>query len=228
MYYFRLTNRLYAMGGFNRKNNKKNPNIYLNSREFGNCSLFVKEFKIGLFPLLKYSRDGKLHARLVKLFMTIKSLDRHSEPGNLSVSQGLKTQKGRLLLREFVFTPKVGIRQQVGNPVINEEDFSVLWEDFAPSPTLFPKGATHYELLYLVLGYDGARNLFSTYKSLPIRKSKSDPGGLMELRLDKPLVREEAMQYIMVMGIRFIEVLGEEEYELFGQGALGIEVLGVC
>ncbi len=113
------------MDGFNSENNKKNPNIYKNSAEFGLCSIFVREFKIGLHPILRYSRDGKLHSRLMKLFLAIKSLDRKSPRGAYNVGNGLDTLKGKLLLREFVFTPKVGIRQQFGNPEIDPTDFSL-------------------------------------------------------------------------------------------------------
>lgn len=216
------------MGGFNYKNNKNNPNISNNSDEFGACSSFVKEFKIGLHPFLNYSKDGTLHKRLMKLFMAIKSLDRKSTKGFLQVGNGLEMLKGQLLLREFAFTPKFGIRQQFGNPNFNEDNFSLVWEDFHLSPTLFPKGGSHFEFGFLVLEYDKASNLFTTYKSALVRRSKTDPSERLELRPEKNISRKKEKQYILVGGIRFMEVLGDGEYELFGQGTLGIEVFGVC
>lgn len=39
--------------------------------------------------------------------------------------------------------------------------------------------------------------------------------------------KEEGLQYIPVLGLRFMEVLGEEEYANFGKDAVGIEVLGM-
>ncbi len=215
------------MRGFNSKNNKNNPRIYKNSDELKLCSVFVKEFKIGLRPILKHLKDGTLHVRLMKLFMKIKSVDRESEPGAKNVSDGLRTIKGKLLLREFVFTPKAGIRQQFGNPEIDTEDFSLVWNDFDPSSTRFPKGATHFELQYLVLAYNRERHSFITYHSIPIRRSKKDGTERLELRTEKAIVKEEGMQYILTLGLRFMEILGEEEYPLLGQEAVGVEVLEV-
>lgn len=94
------------MGGFNYENNKNNPRIYKNNDELTLCSVFVKEFKIGLHPILKYYKDGKLHQRLMSLFMTIKAVDAKSAPGSLNVGEGLRTLKGKLLLRQFAFNPK--------------------------------------------------------------------------------------------------------------------------
>ena len=87
------------MGGFNYENNKNNPRIYKNSNELRSCSIFVKEYKIALRPILRHVKDGKLHAGLMK------ALDRKSAAGDLNVSEGLRTLKRKMLLREFVITP---------------------------------------------------------------------------------------------------------------------------
>lgn len=214
------------MGGFSYENNKKNPRIYKNSDEFGLCSLFAKEFRIALRPLLKHTSVEMLHQRLIRLCSKIKLLDSTSEKGSRNVGQGLQTLKGKLLLREFVFTPKAGIRQHFGNPEIDEVDFSLIWKDFDASSARFPKGATHFEVLYLVLEYNLERNLFVTYETSPIRRSKRDKTEKLELRFDK-IAKQEGGHYIAVVGIRFLEVLGEEEYECLGKDAVGIEILGV-
>ena len=215
------------MGGFTYENNKKNPRIYKNSDEFGLCSLFVKEFRIALRPLLKYKNVGMLHQRLMQLCSKIKLLDSTSEKGSRNIGQGLKTLKGKLLLREFVFTPKAGIRQHFGNPEIEEADFTLTWRGFDPSSTRFPKGATDFELLYLVLAYDPDVNLFTTYEAAPIRRSKQEKAEALVMKLERKVSKKEGMHYIPVIGLRFLEILGEEEYECLGKDAVGIEVLGV-
>ncbi len=216
------------MGGFTNENNKNNPKIYKNSDEFRLCSVFVKEFKIGLLPILKYLQDGKLHQRLMCLFMEIKALDRNSDKGYLNVYEGLQTLKGQTLLQQFVFTPKVGIRQLIGNPKIMEEDFSLVWKNFDPSPSRWPNSATHLELTYLVLAYYGKRNLFRTYAARPVRRAKKDLIEVLEMQTEEVIIKEEGLLYILVLGLRFMEVLGEEEYALLGQKAVGVEVLGIC
>lgn len=215
------------MRGFNYENNKNNPRIYKNSDEMTLCSVFVKEFKIGLHPILKYYRDGMLHQRLMKLFMAIKAVDAKSAPGSLNVGEGLRTLKGQLLLRQFVFNPKVGIRQQLGNPQVNEEDFSLIWPGFDPSSTRFPNSATHFELQYLVLAYDSERTVFTTYTAAPVRRARKDVAEELELRTEKAIVRQKGVQYFLALGLRFLEILGEEEYPLLGKNAVGIEILDV-
>jgi len=163
----------------------------------------------------------------MQLFSKIKSLDRTSEKGSCNVGEGLKTQKGKLLLREFVFTPKAGIRQKFGNPIIDEESFSLLWKNFDPSSVRFPKGATDFELLYLVLAYDPELNSFTTYEAVPIRRSQWEKAEQLELKMEGKVKKKEAVHYVLVVGIRFLEMLGEEEYESLGQDGVGIEVFGV-
>lgn len=217
-------------GGFTRKSIKNNPQMQVirdSNSELATCSIFLKEFKIGLRPILLHFRVGSLHQQLMQLFLRIKSLDRVSDPGNLNVSDGLRTEKGRMLLREFTFTPKVGIRQFFGNPIIREDDFSVVWEHFEPSQARFPKGATHWEMVYLVLSYHRDQKLFSTMASKPIRRAKTDGLERMELRPETSVVRAPELQHILVLGLRFMEIIGEEEYPLLGKDAVGIEVLGV-
>ena len=214
------------MGGFTYENNKKNPRIYKNSDEFGMCSLFVKEFRIALRPLLKYKNVGMLHQRLMKLCSKIKLLD-SSEQGSRTMGGGLRTLKGRMLLREFVFTPKAGIRQHFGNPEIDEADFTLTWRGFDPSSARFPKGATDFELIYLVLAYDPDINLFTTYEAVPIRRSKQGKAEVLVMPLARNVKKKRGMHFIPVIGLRYLEILGEEEYECLGQDAVGIEILGV-
>ena len=217
-------------GGFTRKSIKNNPNMQVvrnSNSELTACSVFLKEFKIGLRPILLHLRVGSLHQRLMQLFLNIKSLDRVSAPGGLNVSDGLRTGKGRMLLREFTFTPKVGIRQFFGNPVIGEEDLSVVWEQFEPSRARFPKGASHWELVYLVLTYHRDQKLFDTVSSEPIRRARTDGCERLELRPSKAVVSAPELQHVLVIGLRFIEIIEEEEYPLLGKDAVGIEVLGV-
>ena len=215
------------MGGFNNKNNKNNPKIYKNSEEFRLCSVFVKEFKIGLQPVLRHLKDGTLHQRLMGLFMAIKALDRKSDKGALNVPEGLQTLKGKSLLQHFVFTPKVGIRQMFGNPEINGADFTLVWKDFDPSGIRFPSGATHFELQYLILAYNPIQHVFTTNTANPIRRSREDGTERLELPPEKTNIKKENRQYILVLGLRFLEILGEEEYPLLGQNAVGVEIIGV-
>jgi hypothetical protein len=49
----------------------------------------------------------------------------------------------------------------------------------------------------------------------------------LELRTEKTIVKEEGVQYILALGLRFMEIIGGEEYPLLGQNTVGVEILGV-
>lgn len=213
------------MRGFNKQNNKTNPNIYNFSGEFANCSIFLREFKIGLQPILKYRyRDG-LHKRLMSLFMQIKSLDPAAGRGLGHVSGGLGTEKGKALLRNFVFTPKVGIRQQLGNPKMGA-DLSLVWNEFDVTTVNFPAMATHFELMYHVLEYDKKKQRFTTASPPPLRFSKDSEPQRVELKLDGNLQQTDTLHF-PVLGIRFLEVWPDAEYACLGQNGMGMEILDV-
>lgn len=213
------------MRGFNKHNNKTNPNIYNFSSEFANCSIFLREFKIGLQPILKYRyRDG-LHKRLMSLFMQIKSLDPTAGRGMATVAGGLGTEKGKALLRNFVFTPKVGIRQQLGNPKMGA-DLSLVWNEFDMDLVKFPAMATHFELMYIVLEYAKKKQRFSTLTHPPLRFSKDSAPQRVEMKLDVNFQQADTV-YFPVLGMRFLEVWTDAEYACLGQNGMGMEILDV-
>lgn len=215
------------MGGFTHENNKNNPRIYKNSEEFASCSSFVKEFRIALRPMLKNADSPMLHQRLMAQCSKIKLLDSNSAIGRRNVGEGLKTQKGKLLLRDFVFTPKVGIRQMLGNPEIAADDFRLTWKNFDPSAARFPKGATHFELTYYLMAYDPEVHLFTTHTAPSVRRSRQEAAEQLNLTLEEKVAKKGGVHYIPMVGLRFFEVLGQEEYANMGKDGVGMAVLGV-
>lgn len=214
------------MAAFNKELNKKNANIRNKSTEFGACSLFLKEFKIGLRSLLTTLNDGSVHPRLMKLFMEIKNLDASSRPSFATVPNGLKTEKGKVLLRNFVFNKYARICTQLGNPVLDYENFSVSWFPVNPSFLKFPSLATHCELQFSLLIYDAKKELFTTHESVVHRFGKTDAPFDLTLCLKQPVVPEEGTLYIFVGGMKFIEEWHDAEYDCEGKAGFGIEVFG--
>lgn len=215
------------MAAFTSEGNKKNPNIHKNSQEFRLCSLFLKEFKIGLLPYLNQLKGESVHHSLMKLFMEIKGLDRSSKFGEAEVYKGLQTEKGATLLRQFVFNRYARICTQIGNPQIDREQLSVEWSSFAPQRLSFPKLATHGELSVLLLVYHPNQALFRTYQSKVYRFSKEDTAEAVRLTVDGPTAPEDDALFIFVGGLKFIEVWNDAEYDILGRTGFGMEVLGV-
>ncbi|MDQ1859238.1 hypothetical protein [Chryseobacterium sp. WLY505] len=90
--------------GFNKAAFKKNPSyekVRQNSSEFGHCSKIGKIIRKSLEVYIKEAGDPLLYQKFTKVMTTIKDLDTLSERGKRTVENGLKTEDGRKLLREF-------------------------------------------------------------------------------------------------------------------------------
>ena len=90
--------------GFNKAAFKKNPSyekVRQNSSEFGHCSKIGKVIRNTLDLYIKEAGDPLLYQKFAKVMTMIKDLDMISERGKRTVENGLKTEEGRKLLREF-------------------------------------------------------------------------------------------------------------------------------
>ncbi|MDR6462041.1 hypothetical protein [Chryseobacterium sediminis] len=90
--------------GFNKAAFKKNPSyekVRQNSSEFGHCSKIGKVIRNTLNLYIKEAGDPLLYQKFAKVMTMIKDLDMISERGRRTVENGLKTEGGRKLLREF-------------------------------------------------------------------------------------------------------------------------------
>ncbi|WP_426478520.1 hypothetical protein ACP3T3_03380 [Chryseobacterium sp. CBSDS_008] len=90
--------------GFNKNAFKKSPSyekVRQNSSEFGHCSKIGKAIRNSLDRYIKEAGDPLLYQKFAKVMTAIKDLDTISERGKRTVENGLKTEEGRVLLREF-------------------------------------------------------------------------------------------------------------------------------
>ena len=90
--------------GFNKAAFKKNPSyekVRQNSSEFGHCSKIGKVIRNTLDLYIKEAGDPLLYQKFAKVMTMIKDLDIISERGKRTVENGLKTEEGTKLLREF-------------------------------------------------------------------------------------------------------------------------------
>ncbi|MDQ0064813.1 hypothetical protein [Chryseobacterium lathyri] len=95
--------------GFNKTAFKKNPSyekVRQNSSEFGHCSKAGKTIRSCIENYIKECDEPLLYQRFAKLMTTIKDLDIVSEKGKRTVLNGLLTEKGLTLLKEFKFGNK--------------------------------------------------------------------------------------------------------------------------
>ncbi|WP_106915776.1 hypothetical protein [Chryseobacterium aurantiacum] len=109
--------------GFNKTAFKKNPSyekVRQNSSEFGHCSKVGKIIRSSLNIYIKKAGDPLLYQKFAKLMTEIKDLDTVSERGKRTVENGLQTENGKKLLRQFQFgtIKNVAANVQIKNQVL--------------------------------------------------------------------------------------------------------------
>lgn len=92
--------------GFNKNAFKKSPSyekVRQNSSEFGHCSKIGKLIRQCLEIYIKEAGDPLLYQRFAKLMTEIKDQDLISEKGKRTVINGLATESGSQMLKDFQF-----------------------------------------------------------------------------------------------------------------------------
>jgi len=92
--------------GFNKNAFKKSASyekVRQNSSEFGHCSKAGKTIRSCIESYTKEAGDPVLYQKFAKLMTVIKDLDTISGRGKRTVQNGLATQQGLKLLKEFSF-----------------------------------------------------------------------------------------------------------------------------
>ncbi|MBW7674498.1 hypothetical protein [Chryseobacterium chendengshani] len=92
--------------GFNKNAFKKSPSyekVRQNSSEFGHCSKTGKIIRQCLEEYITKTNDPLLYQKFAKLMTEIKDLDIISEKGKRTVKNGIATELGLQMLRNFKF-----------------------------------------------------------------------------------------------------------------------------
>lgn len=92
--------------GFNKTAFKKSPSyekVRQNSSEFGHCSKVGKIIRQCINPYIKEADDALLYQKFAKLMTEIKDLDTVSERGKRTVKNGIMTEIGKEMLKNFQF-----------------------------------------------------------------------------------------------------------------------------
>ncbi|MCB0465833.1 MAG: hypothetical protein KDC78_09215 [Aequorivita sp.] len=215
-------------GGFNSdaiKNKPKMVRVRENASEFGHCSSVKKHFRLSLRPFLCIRKDGKLHGRMMQLFMKLKNMDRINDRGQRRVGPGMDTEAGKQLLRNFVFTPDCdvfGIMGAAGNYDFVTGTYSV--SNFDVKHVWFPKGATHLALTLGLLHFNFETMEQELKLSAPLYLDKEFTGTSISLSVGTPSVSGVA---VAVLGMKFYEEVNGVYYIFRSAKAVGVEVLGV-
>lgn len=131
-----------------------------NLSEFGHCSAAGKALRRALCTLGPLP-DPQLYRRLTRQLCLIKNQDLLSPRGQRRVTEGLKTRKGKSLLRHFAFYPKRPLRKVLPGAAKIAPDGTIR---LGLKGLRFPKGASVIVLRALCLRANPDGSLYTTYR----------------------------------------------------------------
>ena len=216
-----------AGGGFNGKTIKTKPSMVRvreNNSEFGHCSSVKKEFRIALFPFLKYYKETTLHGRMMQLFQRIKDCDSSSVRGSREVGKGIVTPEGLQLFREFRFTTKCDVAVVVPMNACYDAVtcvYSVM--DFDISKVCFPKNATHVELQLGVLGVDFDLKIYKMFIGRTVVFEKNVV--VTDFSLFPEVLPDVGLQRFAFVGVTFYQEINGVHYVLKEDGNVGVTLV---
>lgn len=115
-----------------------------NNSEFANLIQAGKILRDTFRVLAKDASDTRVSARMTKTFSRIKNMDTINVRGERSVSEGIKTEDGKELLKGFDFNKKSLLNQVLFIPFESTENGTVRVDQFTPAGDMrIPEGCTH-------------------------------------------------------------------------------------
>lgn len=211
-----------AGGGFNRKAIKTGKNMVRvreSNSEFANCSQVNKYFKQALVPFLAGHKDGTLHSRLMRTFLSIKDLDAVHKRGQRTVATGYGTEQGARLLKDFDVTPE---RQRLLGC-----DYGFDWDtlefnvnNYNLSAGHFPKGADYMEVLVGVVRFDFDTKVFERVLAAPLAVYRGFDGDAFSVAVSG--LPEGQGELIAVVRVAFYQLVNGKGYLLPGGTGFGV------
>ncbi|APY07258.1 hypothetical protein BWZ20_02590 [Winogradskyella sp. J14-2] len=217
-----------AGGGFTAKAIKHSPNMVRvreSNSEFALCSKINKYFKLALKPFLAGYKDGTLHARLMRLFLSIKDLDVTSERGQRTVGIGYATEYGPRVLSDFVVTPE--------RPQLFSCSYTFDWAalrfnvwDFSVAAANFPKGADVMELVVGVLRFDFETCTYTSVMADALYVPRDFDASSFSISVDGLPDGDGVL--VAVARVAFYQQVNGGLFLLSGAAGFGVAMFGCC
>ncbi|MBA6152411.1 hypothetical protein [Gelidibacter maritimus] len=195
-----------------------------NASEFGHSSSVKKAFRLALLPFMNEVQDKKFHSNLMQLFLQLKTLDMVSERGKRRVHQGLQTAKGRQILRQYDLTPKNKVLEALCKSTVFDWPSQTLKvSHFNLAGIKAPTSATHLGISLGILDFD-FESLESSLVVSPTRFIDLDAEPI-SFELTPDVIRSSVHTGIVLMGVRYFEVISEEVYGL--ETLCGVRIINI-
>jgi hypothetical protein len=222
-----------ARGGHSSESINRDPRkigIKQCNIEFGAIAKIKSMLLLRVQHQFRCKLPRSVHSSFTSVLRLIMEADTGNRRGKRLVYVGLKSEKGKRLLMDFMFSPDLGVYSLFnGLPQISLVGGRCSFEGLLVEASVFPAEATHVRLHYFVVDYHTEYNYSTLYSAekvlldrgnLPAVLPDFALDGLVELGVDGNL----RVAYIHVQFCRWHEgVL----VDLKGSGMIGLRCVGV-
>jgi hypothetical protein len=212
-----------AGGGFNReaiKTKKRMQRVRENGSEFGHCSVVNKVFRQALRPFYKGYKFTFLHSRLMRLFTGLKGLDAVHLRGQRVVFEGVATDRGLAMLKQFDYTPDCNVRRVLPfNFAVAPSNQALTISGIDIKRVGFITGATHIELTYGILDFNFETLDKEPHLATPLILNKDFADHSVTL---VPTTLPTGIGTVLcVLGVRFHQEIDDRLYVLNAKNGVG-------
>jgi hypothetical protein len=199
-----------------------------NGLEFGSCSKSGKLIRTALRRFLKNASDSEVSARLVKVLHEVKKQDLVSARGDRHPANGLLTQAGKNLLKNFNFNAEAPLSRLIKTSItVDAANYSAGITAFKPAQDLqWPGGATHFSLKGGWLHLDLANNTFELAETNILTAAKHQPATNILLQAASPPTPYPVK--LFVLKLEFLQEINGVQYQQLAARLNGcaVEVAG--
>jgi hypothetical protein len=222
-----------AKGGHTSASIKKDPHkikIKECTMEFGAVAKFKSLLLLPVQHVFPYKLSRSVHSSFSSVLHLIMKEDPLHPRGQRLVSEGLKTEKGKQLLLDFLFLPELGVYSLFhGLPKVDLVGGKCSFAGLRLNASAFPAEATHVRVHYFVVDYHTDCNYFVAYSSEKVLLEKADlPAVLPDFKLDSLVdLGVNGSLRVAYVHVQFCKWYEGVLFDLKTKGMLGIRCVGV-
>lgn len=182
--------------------NPKYDILRLYQRELSLFSKYGSLLRSGISAELNQVKVAIGAQRLNKLLVKLKDLDRTNRLGARIVSEGMKTPRGKVILKNFDFYGNTKLSSLLSKTFeLDKATGTISIADFNPAKDVFaPKKASHVQFKALLIGLDAETSKFCVQRSVAVNLALVDAtADLVLAPIDLPRVTTQVFYVVQVL-----------------------------
>lgn len=222
-----------AKGGHSSVSIKRDPHkirIKECTMEFGGIAKVKSLLMHKVQQLFPYKLPRAVHSSFSSVLQLIMREDLASSRGSRLVSMGLKTEKGKRMLMDFLFSPELGVYSLFhGLPKVDLVGGRCSFVGLSVNASAFPAEATHVRVHYFVVDYQTEYGNFVAYSAEKVLLDKGDlPAVLPDFELDSLVeLGVHGGLRVAYVHVQFCKWYEGVMFDLKSKGMIGVRCVGV-